>query len=1244
MPDGTQPTLESNIEPIEIQEEMERSFLDYAMSVITSRALPDARDGLKPVHRRILYGMYAGGLRPERNHQKSAAAVGDVMGKFHPHGDGAIYDALARMAQDFSLRYPLIDGHGNFGSPDPNDRPAAMRYCLRAHTHVRLAEGSTRRIVDLAEATPNSEVEIDLKVLGRDAEPVRATKFFHSGDHPTLRLRTREGFEVTGTHNHPVLCLESIAGVPMLQWKLLEEIEPGTRVVVSRDLCPTFGDATQGQLDVAFLAGAWVAEGFASAYRAGFNNTDPVYFDAVVEAFDRTIGGRRYVNARALPSGKTLHELDVQDLTAWAESELAVLTGAKSSEKCVPEFVWQAGREVKQAFLQALFEGDGCVSYLGKNTVQISYSTRSEQLARDVQDLLLEFGVVCRQARYASGEIKLVIGNRRDARLFERRVGFWGAKQEKLTGILDALPDDPSSNDVDRIPFLADYVRAESGARGVHKKWLEKHSFDRTDDWERGGHEILSHIPSREVKQVIAPLVASGWYFATVESVTDAGVQPVYSIRVDSDDHAFLAAGFVNHNTESKLAPLAMQLLGEIDEDTVDFTPTYDGRTQEPVVLPARFPNLLVNGGGGIAVGMATNIPPHNLGEVIDAVQHLIDHPDASVTDLMQFVKGPDFPTGAKILGRSGIHDAYTTGRGSVKMRAVADVEEDRKGGMRIVVTQVPYQTSVEVIGQKIAELVNERKIEGIRDVRNESSGDTVRLVVELKRDANAQVVLNQLYKHTPMQTNFAVNMLALVDNIPKLLDLKTALAVYVDHQKEVIQRRTEFRLRKAREREHIVEGLVKALDMIDAIIALIRGSEDAETAKNGLMTAPFEFTEVQAQHILDMQLRRLTQLDGKKLRDELEELRTMIAELQAILDDPAKLAGVIKAELAEVREKFADDRRTELTIDSGELDVLDLIDDEEVIVVLSSKGYVKTVAADAFRRQGRGGRGVRGGNLRDEDFVAHLLTTTAHSYLLFFSNRGKSYRLRAHEIPMKERTARGTALVNLLPLEADERIQAVIDTRTYEDGSFLFFATKNGVVKKTKMQEYDSPLARNGLIALNLQPGDELVKVVQTSGDDDILLVSKGGMTIRFTEADVRAMGRATAGVRGMKLKNADDAVVGCAVARDGAVMLFVSSSGHGKRTKLDAFNRQGRGGQGVRGMKITASRGSVVAAFTVAPTDEILVFSSGGNIIRMDAKEISAQGRDATGVRVARLEDGEAVSAVAPVLEAESAAGEDT
>ena len=559
---------------------------------------------------------------------------------------------------------------------------------------------------------------------------------------------------------------------------------------------------------------------------------------------------------------------------------------------------------------------------------------------------------------------------------------------------------------------------------------------------------------------------------------------------------------------------------------------------------------------------------------------------------------------------------------------------------MSIVVSELPYQTSAEVIGQKIAEIVDERRVEGIRDVRNESSGDTVRLVVDLKRDANAQVVLNLLYKHTPMQTNFAVNLLALVDGIPRLLSLRDALGHYIAHQVEVITRRSQYRLDEKLKRSHIVEGLLRALDMIDAIITLIRGSEDASAARDALQLEPFSFSEIQAAHILDMALRRLAQLEGQNLRDEFTKLQAEIAELQAILADDAKLRAVIREELLEVREEYGDERRTRITFDPGAIDTLDLIDDEELVVVVSKSGYVKTVAADAFRRQSRGGRGVAGAKLRDEDYVEHLLTTTAHSYLLFFSNRGRVYRLRAHEIPLKERTARGIALVNLISLQPGEHVQAIIDTRTYEDGAYLFFATRRGQVKKTRMGEYDSSL-RSGLIALNLHDGDELVQVVQTSGDDDIVLVSRDGMSIRFSERDVRPMGRAAAGVRGMRLKNGEDGVVSCDVAREGAVMLFVSSSGHGKRTPLDEFHEQGRGGQGVRGMKLTGGRGEVVAAFTVAPDDEMLVFSSGGNIVRMGVSEISQQGRAATGVRVARLAEGERVVAVARVLEPTAAEG---
>jgi len=500
---------------------------------------------------------------------------------------------------------------------------------------------------------------------------------------------------------------------------------------------------------------------------------------------------------------------------------------------------------------------------------------------------------------------------------------------------------------------------------------------------------------------------------------------------------------------------------------------------------------------------------------------------------------------------------------------------------------------------------------------------------------------LNQLYKHTPMQSSFAANMLALVDGVPRLLTLQRALEVYVAHQIEVVTRRSEFRLRKARQRAHILEGLLKALDAIDAIITLIRGSESADAARTALQAAPYEFSEEQATHILDMPLRRLAALERQKLRDEFDELNATIAELEAILADETKLRGVIKDELTAIRDKYGDERRSVITHDPGELLDLDLIEDEELVVVLSARGYVKTVPVDQFRTQGRGGKGVRGGNLRDEDYVEHLLTTTAHSYLLFFSNRGRVYRLRAHEIPMKDRTARGTALVNLVALQSDEHIEAVIDTRTYEDGAYLFFATRNGMVKKTRMAEYDSSL-RTGLIAINLNEGDELRRVIQTNGSDDVFMVSQGGMTIRFSEDDVRPMGRATAGVRGMKLRSTGDAVVSADVARDDGVLLFVSSSGHGKRTPVAAFNRQGRGGQGVRGMRVTEARGLVVAAFTVDAGSEILVFSSAGNIVRMGVDEISEQGRDATGVRVARLDEGDTVVAVAPVLEADPNGGE--
>src|SRR5580692_3852818 len=627
---------------------------------------------------------------------------------------------------------------------------------------------------------------------------------------------------------------------------------------------------------------------------------------------------------------------------------------------------------------------------------------------------------------------------------------------------------------------------------------------------------------------------------------------------------------------------------------------------------------------------MATNIPPHNLGEVIDATLHVIANPDATSDDLMQFVKGPDFPTGATILGRQGILDAYRTGKGSVKMRAVAEIEESR-GTTRIVVTEFPYQTSVEVVEKKIADLVHARELEGISRTQNDSAGRQARLVIELKRDANANVVLNNLYKHTPMQTSFGVNVVALVDGVPRTLALAPCISHYVEHQIEVITRRSEYRLGKARDRAHIVEGLLKAIDMLDAVIATIRGSDDRPAARTSLMAEPFSFTEVQATHILDMTLGRLTRLGRSELEAEMEELRVTIAELESILSDDAKLRGVIETEMTAIRDKHDNPRRSIITHDPGEMGVEDLIDDEDIVVTMTRAGYIKSVAAAAFRTQGRGGRGVQGARLKEEDLVSQVVHTSAHAYLLLFSNHGKVYRLRGHEIPVKERTAKGTAAVNLVPLAPNESVQAIIATREFSEDQYLVFATAQGQVKKTAMSEYDKS-RREGFIAINLRDTDELVRVVATSGDDDLFEVTRNGMTIRFNEADVRAMGRDAAGVRGIRLR-AGDAVVSLDVAADDTDILIVTDAGYGKRTKLERFNRQARGGQGVRGIRLTGKRGSVVAAFMVALDEEILLVSSGGVVIRTQAREIASQGRDATGVRVMNLDEGQSVAAVARV-----------
>ena len=1002
------------IEPVDIQHEMQRSYIDYAMSVIVGRALPEVRDGLKPVHRRVLYAMFDSGFRPDRSHAKSARSVAETMGNYHPHGDASIYDTLVRMAQPWSLRYPLVDGQGNFGSPG-NDPPAAMRYCVTGDALVALPEGESVRIADIVPgARPNSDSIIDFKVLDRHGNPVVADRLFHSGQHQTYTVTTDEGYEVTGTANHPLLCLVDLAGVPTLLWKLVEEIRPGDYTVMRTESTVSDGKGTKSVIN-------------------------------------RTVG----------------------------------------------EFLEKYG-------------------------------------------------------------------------------------------------DDP-----DAIAIASD-------------------------------------------------LTDGRFYYARVASITDAGVRPVYSLRVDTADHAFITNGFVSHNTEARLTPLAMEMLREIDEETVDFIPNYDGRVQEPTVLPSRFPNLLANGSGGIAVGMATNMPPHNLRELAEAVYWCLENHDAdeeaTLKAVTKRVKGPDFPTYGLIVGSQGINDTYATGRGSIRMRGVAEIEEDLRGRTSLVITELPYQVNHDNFITSIAEQVRDGKLAGIANIEDQSSDRVgLRIVVELKRDAVAKVVLNNLYKHTQLQTSFGANMLAIVDGVPRTLRLDQLIRHYVDHQLDVIVRRTTYRLRKANERAHILRGLVKALDALDEVIALIRASETVDIARAGLIEL-LDIDDIQAQAILDMQLRRLAALERQRIIDDLAKIEAEIADLEDILAKPERQRTIVRDELTEIVEKYGDDRRTRIVAADGEVSDEDLIAREDVVVTITETGYAKRTKTDLYRSQKRGGKGVQGAGLKQDDIVNHFFVCSTHDWILFFTTQGRVYRAKAYDLPEASRTARGQHVANLLAFQPEERIAQVIQIKGYEDAPYLVLATRNGLVKKSKLTDFDSNRS-GGIVAVNLRDGDELVGAVLCSAEDDLLLVSAKGQSIRFSATDeaLRPMGRATSGVQGMRF-NTDDRLLSLNVVQPDTFLLVATAGGYAKRTSIDEYPVQGRGGKGVLTVQFDKRRGSLVGALVVDDETELYAITSGGGVIRTAARQVRKAGRQTKGVRLMNLGEGDTLIAIARNAEESDAEPEAT
>src|SRR5437868_109740 len=743
--------------------------------------------------------------------------------------------------------------------------------------------------------------------------------------------------------------------------------------------------------------------------------------------------------------------------------------------------------------------------------------------------------------------------------------------------------------------------------------------------------EVMGNYHPHGDSQIYDTLVRMAQEFSMREPLVDG--QGNFG-SVDDDPAAAM------RYTEARLARIATETLRDLDMDTVDFAPNYDGSRQEPLVLPSRFPNLLVNGSSGIAVGMATNIPPHNLREVISATIAYIDDPLIDVDGLMAHIKGPDFPTAGTILGREGIREAYATGRGRVRVQGKAHIEPIGQGKEAIVVTELPYQVRRDGDGGlilKIKELHEQKRIPEITDLRNESDRHGMRIVIELKRDAIPKVVLNKLYKHTPLQTTFGVNMVALVDNVPRTLSLREVIGHYVDHQREVIVRRTKYELRRREERLHVLEGYLIALGDLDEVIALIRGSRDPETARTGLVER-FELTVIQAQAILQLTLSRLTALEADKIKQEHADHVERIKELREILGDEDKIHALIKDELAEIRDAFGDDGRTEITYAEGEIDIEDLIADQQMVISITRSGYIKSLPLSTYRQQRRGGIGITGGEMKDDDYVEHLFVSSTHDYLLFFTNRGKVYRLKVYELPEASRTAKGRALVNLLPLREGERVQSVLSTRDFSEGRYLVFATRQGQIKKTDFKAYKTPIKADGIIAINIRDDDELVAVRRTSGHDDIIMVSRSGQAARFSENQVRSMGRDTSGVRGMNVSQPGNAVLAMDVARDDQELLVVTENGYGKRTPIPDYPTKGRGTMGVKTIMLTENKGQLAGALVVREHQELVFISQNGMVQRTSVRGINRYGRASQGVRVMNLRDDDQVSAVALIVESDA------
>ncbi|MDQ3747457.1 MAG: DNA gyrase subunit A [Acidobacteriota bacterium] len=1169
-----------------------------------------------------------------------------------------------------------------------------MRYCVANNT-LTVTNKGLQRIGNISKSE-----DVQVKVLSHNQKINQASKLFDCGEHPTFRVKTNRGYEITGTVNHPLLVWETAANNrPHFVWKTINKLRRGDFLVIDRsetlwtnkeialkNYLPKFENPrveiheTPKTLnaDLAFLLGALTAEGSSRKNCIDFVNAEGEFADEFVTVWEGVFPTCRLHRWLREPHGygkKKWWQMQIvsQQIVGLLQN---LGFGGKSNEKQIPDAILRSPKRVVSAFLRGLYEGDGSVEKSGRSLMRVTLTSNSAEMLKQTQVVLLRFGIVANlfsDASHGRKTHRLCITGRENLQRFAEKIGFFSnVKREALEIVVSAFSGIALSK-TDFVPHLAGFVRANAFAE---KSWLERHNFDRLQRLPKSFSRLETALSPNEFAW-IKNLAETNYLFDPIAEIEDAGERRVYSLRVDSDCHSFVANGFVNHNTEVRMQKLTGEILADIEKETVDFQPNYDESLSEPKVLPARFPNLLVNGSEGIAVGMATKMPPHNLTEVIDATVALIKNPDISIDKLIEIIPGPDFPTGAFIYGREEIHRAYREGRGILQMRAKAAIDRVGRGNTErdaVVVTEIPYQLNKARLIEKIAELVNEKRLDGIAEIRDESNREGIRVVIELKRDAVPQVVLNKLYKLTPLQMSFGIINIAIVDGQPKVLSLKQILEAFVEFRREVVRRRTEFELRKARARAHVLEGLKKAIDALDYIIPLIRNSRSIEEAR-AWMTGTFstlnevktwrgapvnktvaeflkdlekvvgglQLSEIQAQAILDLQLRRLSALERQKIIDELEAILKFISELEAILSNENLLRQVIVDELKEVKRNFGDERKTEI-VDAGiELKIEDLIVDEEVAITVTNAGYIKRTPVTAYSKQARGGKGRFGAKAKNEDFVNHLFTASTHDFLMIFTDDGQVFKIKVHEIPEGDTAARGKAIVNLISMSTERKLVEVLPVKDFTDEVYVTMVTKKGIIKKSALSQYQN-IRANGINAINIDDDDELLNVFVTDGTKQIFIATHDGMAIRFDENDARPLGRVARGVRGINLRKDDFVVSACAISKDESErMLSISEQGFGKQTKVGTYRLINRAGKGVINMKTTKKTGKVVAVFPVDEDSEVIIITQQAKLIRLDTDKIRQTGRSAQGVTLIRMNDGDMVTSASLIDVSEDEDGEE-